>query len=314
MKFTICQDSRVGRRKSNQDRIAYCYSRDALLMVVADGMGGHRHGEIAAALAVRCVTEAFRREAQPVLADVPGFMSRALVRAHAAIIDHTFDHRLADAPRTTIVACIVQGGVACWAHAGDSRLYLLRERRVAARTRDHSRVQLLVDQGVISPQAATTHPQRHRVYSCLGGDHAPKIETSKPVALRDGDMLALCTDGVWGPLGDDGLLAGLAGTRVIESVPKLMRCAERLAGERCDNLSMIAMTWHDETAATDEDSVVSTRRMPLDEFTMKPGNPDPGRVAPGNGELSDDKTGRALAEINPAIQKYRQESHASQPA
>lgn len=306
MKFTIYQDSRVGGRKSNQDRLAYCYSRNALLMVVADGMGGHRHGELAAQLAVRGVAEAFQREARPLLADVAGFLSHALDRAHATILDHAFDHRLAEAPRTTIVACVVQDGAAWWAHAGDSRLYLLRARRIAARTRDHSRVQLLVDHGVIPPEAAASHPQRHRVYSCLGGDHAPKIDMSRPLALRDGDMLVLCSDGVWGPLGDDGLLQGLAGTNVLESVPKLMDRAELLAGPGGDNLSMIAMCWHDETAGADDDGgAVSTGAMPDDEFTVKLDNLDPARVAAGSGEISDDEIERAIAEINEAIRKYR---------
>ena len=168
MKFTIYQKSRIGRRKSNQDRLAYCYSRDALLMVVADGMGGHRHGEVAAHLAVHSIAEAFRREATPALAEPARFLSQALMNAHGAIVDHAFDKALEDTPRTTVVACVVQDGLAHWAHAGDSRLYLLRDGRLAARTRDHSRVQLLIDQGLLDDEAAAHHPERNRIYSCLG--------------------------------------------------------------------------------------------------------------------------------------------------
>ena len=67
MRFSVYQESRIGGRKSNQDRVAHCYSRDAMLVVIADGMGGHLHGEIAAQIAVEYITEAFQREGRPKL-------------------------------------------------------------------------------------------------------------------------------------------------------------------------------------------------------------------------------------------------------
>src|SRR5574338_599374 len=154
MRFTIYQESRIGQRRSNQDRIAYCYSRDALLMLVADGMGGHQHGEIAAQLAAQVITRSFQRDARPALREPALFLSRALTNAHHAILDYSFDRNLAESPRTTIVACVVQEGVAWWAHAGDSRLYLLRHGHIHAQTRDHSRVQLMIDQGLLEAREA----------------------------------------------------------------------------------------------------------------------------------------------------------------
>lgn len=303
MKFTIYQESRIGRRKANQDRIAYCYSRDALLMVVADGMGGHLYGEVAAHISVRFITEAFQREARPTLDDPAMFMSRALTRAHAAILDYAFDKNLADAPRTTVVACIVQSGVAYWAHAGDSRLYLLRQGRLEARTRDHSRVQLMMEHGLLTPAEARRHPERNRVYSCLGGSHPPQIEFSKRTPLRDDDILLLCTDGIWGPLQDDGLVAGFAGTNVMDAVPKLMTRAEALAGPSCDNLSAIAMCWHDEAIDVPDDAV-STQTMALDKFTTQLETFERTRAPGGSYEITDDEIERAISEINQAIQKF----------
>ena len=81
MKFTIYQESRPGRRPTNEDRIAYSYSRDSLLMVVADGMGGHLHGEVAAQIAAQYITEAFQREAHPLLKDPFLFLSCRKPRA-----------------------------------------------------------------------------------------------------------------------------------------------------------------------------------------------------------------------------------------
>ena len=136
MKFTIYQESRTGKRANNEDRLAHCYSRDALLMVIADGMGGHYYGEVAAQIAVQTLAESFQREATPELRDPFMFLQKSLSNAHHAIADFTEAHSLRDSPRTTCVACLIQNNVAYWAHAGDSRLYLIRGGRVATRTRD----------------------------------------------------------------------------------------------------------------------------------------------------------------------------------
>ena len=126
MKFTIYQETRIGKRANNEDRLAHCYSRDALLMVVADGMGGHYYGEVAAQIAVQTLTEAFKREFKPRIRDPFMFLQKGMLNAHRGILDFAGKHHLQDSPRTTCVACIVQNNVAYWAHSGDSRLYLLR--------------------------------------------------------------------------------------------------------------------------------------------------------------------------------------------
>lgn len=219
MKFSIFQDSRSGQRRTNQDRIAYSYSRDALLMVVADGMGGHENGELAAEITARSIVQSFQREARPTLRAPKDFLHEAMLNAHQAILSATSDRYLAEAPRTTVVACIVQAGSAWWAHAGDSRLYALRGREIAARTRDHSRVQRLFDQGLIDAHGANIHPERNRIYNCLGGNSTPHIDNSRRFALRNGDTIMLCSDGVWGPLGDSGVRIGLTGADVQETYP-----------------------------------------------------------------------------------------------
>ena len=173
MRFTIYQESRQGGRKNNEDRISYCYSRDALLMVVADGMGGHHYGEVASQIAVQTLAEAFQREAKSILPDPFRFLQRSMTNAHSAILDYASRHRLPDTPRTTCVACIVQDNIAYWAHAGDSRLFLMREGKVIAQTKDHSRIRLMVEEGLISEAQAAEHPDRNKIYSCLGSPHAP---------------------------------------------------------------------------------------------------------------------------------------------
>lgn len=304
MKFTIYQESRPGKRPTNEDRIAYSYSRDALLMVVADGMGGHLHGEVAAQIAVQYITEAFQREARPQLKDPFLFLSGALNNAHHAILDYAADRFLPEAPRTTCVACIVQDSIAYWAHAGDSRLYALRGGRILAQTRDHSRVQRMVEDGLISAEAATHHPARNRVFSCLGGTSPPHIDFSRKTPLMTGDVIALCSDGFWGPLGNDMVARAMSSGNVIQASPALMNQAEARGGENADNLSLIAIRWEDNYA---EDTLgsVSTKTMPIDSFTTqmeafakarKGAQPLP--------NLSDEDIERAIQEINAAIRKY----------
>ena len=113
MRFTIYQESRQGGRKNNEDRTSYCYSRDALLMVIADGMGGHHHGEIAAQIAVQTLADSFQREAKSKVADPFRFLQKAMTNAHHAILDYSARHRMPDSPRTSTVV-LVPATCATW--------------------------------------------------------------------------------------------------------------------------------------------------------------------------------------------------------
>ena len=302
MRFTIFQESRVGKRRTNQDRVAYSYTRDALLLVLADGMGGHLYGEIAAQISVQFIAQSFQQEARPKVSDPILFLSRVLSNAHHAILDYAFDKQLSDVPRTTIVACLVQDGVAHWAHAGDSRLYVIRRNKVLVQTRDHSRVQLMLDQGLLDAEAAATHPSRNRIFSCLGGNHPPQIEFSRALPLLNGDVIAICSDGVWGPVDSESIVNCLANGRVMDGVPRLMNLSEEAGGAQCDNMSLIAMTWHDDHQEDTPDTV-STRTMPADAFTTQ--MEGFGRNKRDQEDLSEDEIERAIREINAAIHKFK---------
>jgi len=304
VKFTIYQESRQGKRKNNEDRLAHCYSRDALMMVIADGMGGHYYGEIAAQIAVQSVTEAFQREANPKIHEPFTFLNRSMLNAHHAIMDFTEAHRLDDSPRTTCVACIIQDNIAHWAHAGDSRLYVFREGRTLTRTRDHSRVQLLIDQGLISEAQAAYHPDRNKVYSCLGGRQDPEIELSRKTPLEAGDVIALCTDGLWGLFPDDVLGSALATPNLMKAVPELMDIADDRGGTNADNLSVIAVRWEDTYVepGSGRSSAVHTQTMPLGVLTTR--LDEFGRNPKYKTELTDDEIERAIQEIRSTIQKY----------
>ncbi|HQR04794.1 MAG: serine/threonine-protein phosphatase [Proteobacteria bacterium] len=248
MRFEIATESRIGRRRSNQDRLVWRESAESLLLMVADGMGGHAHGELAARIATDLVAQRFSLIATPRLPDPYLFLARALSDAHAALAAEASRRSLPEIPLTTCVVCVIQDGIACWAHAGDSRLYLLRGGRVHARTHDHSHVQQLIEQGVISVAESLHHPARHRVFSCLGGAAPPQVDFSRKYPLQQGDILLLCTDGLWAALPEAelaGLAATLGTTSLARALPAAMIRAEACSGPDCDNLSAIALRWQD---------------------------------------------------------------------
>jgi serine/threonine protein phosphatase PrpC len=301
MRFTIYQESRQGGRPNNEDRTTYCYSREALLMVVADGMGGHHYGEVAAQIAVQTLADNFQREARPTLPDPFRFLQKGMTNAHHAILDFAERHRLPDTPRTTCVACIVQDGIAYWAHAGDSRLFLMRGGKVVAQTKDHSRIRILVEEGLISEARAATHPDRNKIYSCLGSPTPPEIDFSRKTMLDQGDILLLCTDGLWGELPGPAMAEQLKGANLIHTVPLLLTQAEERGGPHADNLSVVAVCWED-TRLDDAGSVVSTQTMRLDEITTH--IEEFGRDPAHKTDLTEDEIEQAIREIRTAIDKF----------
>lgn len=301
MEFTIYQGSRQGGRKINQDRIAHSYSRDTLIMVVADGMGGHTNGEIAAQIAVRIIIERFQKQADAAIDDPLFFLQDAILRAHAAIAEYAMEFSMLETPRTTCVACIIQNDVAYWAHVGDSRLYLFRGLKLLAQTRDHSKIQQLIDQGIISEAESLSHPERNKIYSCLGGESTPHITLSRKTPVQPGDILLLATDGLWGLFSPDELASILFAGPLMESVPKLMDYAESRGGGEGDNLSAVAVSWGKEDTSR---PLVSTITMPLGDFTTQIDQLDVGKQDAAGNTLSEEEIEVAIAEIQAAIKKY----------
>ncbi|MDD2833213.1 MAG: protein phosphatase 2C domain-containing protein [Methylotenera sp.] len=301
MKFTIFQNSRQGPRPYNQDRLAYSYSKDALLLVVADGMGGHKHGEVAAELAVTTLTDAFQRLALPTLSSPAKFLTDHIQQIHDMIDQLTQAREMLDAPRTTIVAAVVQRGMLYCAHVGDSRLYHFRDGHLLYRTEDHSVVQSLYNKGIIDKEDMSTHPYRHKVYSCLGGDVPPKITLSDRQELLEGDTVLLCTDGVWGAVADDQIKQILSGTSISDNITRLLNEAELVSREHGDNMSAIGLQWGDKL---NSQLAVSTITMPMGATTtiMNPiTNPD----NDASHELTDDDIEKTIAEIQQALRKSK---------
>jgi PPM family protein phosphatase len=302
MKYTIFQESRIGKRPYQQDRIAHWQTRDALFLAVADGMGGHAHGDVAAQIAVDCLGGAFSSEAKPKIADPDRFLFNTIGRAHAMILHQTQRLGLAQdpssSPRTTIVACLVQGGYAYWSFVGDSRLYVIREGKILTRTRDHTPVQMLIDAGRIREEAASSHPDRNKLLQCLGGPRPPRVEPTAHTRLAEDDLVLLCSDGFWGPLTHRQLLMGVLGKEPKRAFPDLITLAETRAGPRCDNISVLAIQWHDKAvAAPVEPMTVPMDEAPTDvrDFTA---------TEPDFMHMTDADIERQIAEIKKALKKH----------
>ena len=242
MKFAVFQLSRRGGRAVNEDRMGYCYTREAALFLLADGMGGHAEGEVAAQLVLQSIAAQFQREATPVLAKPNAFLSRALMAAHQHIQRYAKLKRMPDAPRTTVVAAVVQDGCAWWAHCGDSRLYWVRDGALLARTRDHSYLEM-ERTAAMSMRLASKLLNRNVLFTCLGASGDPVLDVSGPHRLRHGDRLLLCSDGLWGPLKEQALLQGLSAVPVSEAVPALVESALQIEGDKSDNVTALALEW-----------------------------------------------------------------------
>ncbi len=194
--------SLLGGREENQDRVTVAFSEHSALLVVVDGMGGHANGAKAAEVTQQVILEAFGQTPHP-LFDPMGFLHLTLGRAHEEVgklgTQLPIEHR----PRATCAICLVQQGAAWWAHIGDSRLYHLRHGMLLLRSRDHSHVELLLREGLITAEQAQTHPMRNFVECCLGGDPVvPDMTLTRRRPLEPNDVLLVCTDGFWAGVKD----------------------------------------------------------------------------------------------------------------
>lgn len=295
MKFSVFQVSRRGGRADNEDRMGYCYTRDAALLVLADGMGGHPKGEVAAQLALQTISVLFQRQAHPVLDDVQQFLSSALLAAHHQILRYAAANAMDDSPRTTLVAAVLQQGCATWVHCGDSRLYWLRGGELLQRTRDHTYLEI----GHFPPGLQRTN--RNLLFTCLGSPTKPIYDLAGPLPLEQGDRLLLCSDGLWGTLSDEDITRQAAHLPVSEAVPGLVEAALRKAGSHSDNVTAVALEWETPDDFADTQNV-STDAISDDVFatTIQAGAPE---GLEEFDDLDDAAIERSIAEINAAIQR-----------
>jgi serine/threonine protein phosphatase PrpC len=298
VRFSVYQISRKGGREKNEDRMGYCYTRDSGLFALADGMGGHPEGEVASQLALQTLAALFQRDAKPTLADPLRFMHDAIIAAHHQLLRYATEKALIDTPRTTLVACVMQGNAAYWAHCGDSRLYLVRGDKLIARTRDHSYTELQETLSHVVPMGEKFN--RNVLFTCLGSPGKPVVDTAGPLLLHSGDRLLLCSDGLWGSVTDSVIAEQLALRTISDAVPELVELALRNAGPKSDNVTVISVEWE---SAEDSDSVtgISTQSLGEEVFASTIQASVIGDLA--SDELDEAEIERSIKEINDAIRR-----------
>jgi len=245
LRVEVADVTHAGHREDNQDRSVVASGRHAALLAVFDGMGGHAHGSRAAELGCELALASFRAERHPLL-DPLGFLARTLGLAHQAVVAAGLALPLEYRPRATCAVCLVQHGAAYWIHLGDARAYHLRQGRVVTRTRDHTRVEQLLVEGVITEEQVLDHPLRNFVDSCVGGDPGqPEFFLSGRRTLQPGDVLALCSDGVWSGIRDNDLAAALTArdTSLVEAAKGVVARAVRASAPYSDNATLAALRW-----------------------------------------------------------------------
>lgn len=247
MKYTCAQGSRQGGRAHNEDRVAIGERETAVLMVLGDGLGGHKGGALASATLCQLAVRAFRAVRSPRIADPSNFLALVMFQAHQALkgLGKRLDPPIE--PRTTGVLCLVQEGCAYWAHIGDSRLYHLRNDRIVVRTHDDTTVETFRERGILDETESLAHPDKSRLLACLGGREDPTIHMSAETPLRTGDTLLLCSDGVWEAMAESEIARALHHPVLENGLTDLLLAAENRRQKAADNISAASLRWQDST-------------------------------------------------------------------
>jgi serine/threonine protein phosphatase PrpC len=178
--------------------------------------------------------------------DPQGFIHTALARAHDEVVKLGADLTIDSRPRATCAICLIQESGSYWGHVGDSRIYQMRDGEVLSRSRDHSHVEVLIQEGAITEDEALDHPMRNFVECCIGGDAAvPDMSITAKRALSPGDVLLACSDGLWSGVSDEELatMATRTSDSLAENLKALSVRALRVNAPYSDNTTGTALRW-----------------------------------------------------------------------
>jgi serine/threonine protein phosphatase PrpC len=245
MKIEYAKVSALGDREDNQDRAAIVVAEDAAVMLVFDGMGGHENGAQAAEVGLRIVQDEFMAADLP-LFDPQGFLYMAMAHAHDEVVNIGAELAVDFRPRATCAVCLIQENGCWWGHIGDSRIYHMREGQLLTRSRDHSHVEVLIQEGAITEEEAIDHPMRNFVECCIGGDApVPDMSITRKMPLEPGDVLLACTDGLWSGTSDEEMadMATNPDSKLAENLKALSVKALTTNAPYSDNTTGAALQW-----------------------------------------------------------------------
>jgi PPM family protein phosphatase len=237
MKIDFCGKSDKGMvRKSNEDYLAYERIRDdEYLFVVADGMGGHRAGDVASRLGTQHFVRQYRklRKKKNTIMDS---MNRSLEKANDVILARASSDPRKRGMGTTFSAVAISNFNAHIVHVGDSRIYLIRDDEMTQLTTDHTFVGKMVEEGRITEDEARDHPQKNILYMSLGARKAFEPEVKTQIELREGDIFIMCSDGLNNMVSDGTIKEYVLSYSVKDAVEQLIKLANDNGGT--DNITL----------------------------------------------------------------------------
>jgi PPM family protein phosphatase len=231
-------------RENNEDRFAYWepasddeFARKGRLAIVADGMGGYEGGQEASRIAVQTIEETYAHGDHT---DPQSLLVTGIRTAHQQVLQYATEHPGLSGMGTTCTAIALVGANLYYAHVGDSRLYLIRGGKPTRITRDHSYVNRLVETGLISSQEAENHPHRNILTAAVGAgvEVVPEFPP-EPMQLAIGDILLLCTDGLWGVVTDEEIGMAVTASRPQAACESLIELAKKRGGP--DNITVMIL-------------------------------------------------------------------------
>lgn len=222
-------------RANNQDSFGSAKNSWGEIYIVADGMGGHKGGEVASQMTVSHITDSFKqadKNVKPV-----EFLEKSIQKANQLVVKKGKENKALEGMGTTIVCILMTGNISHIAHVGDSRLYIFRYNKPYFVTKDHSVVQDLLDKGLITAKEAENHPNKNKILQAIGtGNITPSITIEK---LYKGDSILLCSDGLTGEVKVNNIHSVIKMNEPVVATERLIARANKNGGS--DNITAIVI-------------------------------------------------------------------------
>lgn len=236
-----CKTDKGMVRESNQDYILTLKGKNYVLLITADGMGGHKAGEIASKIASISIRD-FIFKNFSVYNDTEELIRDAIISSNKIVFNKSIEDNSLNGMGTTITCCLIKGNKLYLGHVGDSRAYIVNEKGIIKITQDHSFVQELIDNGSITENEALRHPQRNLITRAIGTDKHVVVDT-KIENLMDNDLIILCTDGLTTYVSSEEIFE-IVKEKKEDAVYELIDLANSRGGS--DNISVIIARKEDE--------------------------------------------------------------------
>lgn len=238
-KLTACTADHIGDRAEQQDRVAILTSPrhpQAVLAVLADGMGGRTGGRMASDQVISTATHVFRDMSEEDAGGLSALLKMIADEAHTVIRLSALSSE--KEPHATFVALVIRRDYAIWAHAGDSRLYHFRSGKLLHQTADQTLSAYLRTQGRLKEAEEADRKYKHMLVNSLGLKKSPELVITEATDLQVGDAFLLCSDGLWAYFADQEIGDILLRGSPRQASDDLLRLARERARGMGDNLSM----------------------------------------------------------------------------